>query len=422
MAGGKIGVKQPIGSEVSGMPPGDATREQVLAALERILASEEFVGSSQLSSFLRHVVENGLSGEGQSLKESVIGLTVFNRGPGYDPKADPIVRVEARRLRARLETYYSKHGVDEPVRILLPKGGYAPVFEPSELVPDVPKSKWHMHAISAILVLTAGILGGAIAVNRYANRPETLVSKFWSSILDGERPALLIAADSGLVLLQDMSHEAAQLSEYSSGQYRSQLAAQSGVNSDTALAVGGRRYTAVVDLEFACRLAQRHEAIRLGLRPRYSRDLRLEDLQKNNLVFLGARQSDPWITLFERNATFRLDHDERTGDYKVVNTRPGPGEEREILVTPAQAQCDIYGIITYHRNSEGTGRVLHLAGTSTAGTQAAADFLLDDARLLPWLRRACVRDEIPGFDILLHARNLSGTAPRADIVALHVDR
>src|SRR5581483_2999868 len=111
--------------ELAQAPPGELVR----AALERILASEGFTGSAQLSRFLRHIVEESLSGAESDLKESVIGVKVFNRGLAYDPKADPIVRVEARRLRARLDGYYQKNRTADAVRISLPKGGYVPSFE-----------------------------------------------------------------------------------------------------------------------------------------------------------------------------------------------------------------------------------------------------------------------------------------------------
>lgn len=76
--------------------------------------------------FLSYCVEAGLSGE--SPKEYVVGTTVFDRKADYDPRVDPIVRVEARRLRAKLEEYYSGPGASDEIIIELPKGGYVPLF------------------------------------------------------------------------------------------------------------------------------------------------------------------------------------------------------------------------------------------------------------------------------------------------------
>jgi TolB-like protein/Tfp pilus assembly protein PilF len=87
--------------------------------------------------FLELVVENSLS-SGTPLKESVIGTQVFGRAPDYDPGAEPIVRVEARRLRQKLEQYYLRDGANDPVVIQLPKGGYAAQFEFRTAVAVVP--------------------------------------------------------------------------------------------------------------------------------------------------------------------------------------------------------------------------------------------------------------------------------------------
>jgi Tol biopolymer transport system component len=79
--------------------------------------------------FLSFVVEKAIAGEGDHLKETVIGVEVFDREPGYDPKVDPVVRNEARRLRAKVEEYYRLEQAPRAVRIGLPKGSYVPTFE-----------------------------------------------------------------------------------------------------------------------------------------------------------------------------------------------------------------------------------------------------------------------------------------------------
>jgi tetratricopeptide (TPR) repeat protein len=81
-----------------------------------------------LSGFLRFVVERHIEGRSQELKESVIGIEVFGREPAYDTRADPVVRTEARRLRARLKEYYDGPGAGDTLVIDLPKGAYVPVI------------------------------------------------------------------------------------------------------------------------------------------------------------------------------------------------------------------------------------------------------------------------------------------------------
>lgn len=100
--------------------------------MEKILASPEFLRHERLSRFLRFVVEQQLAGRGAELKESLVGIEVFGRTPGFDPRQDSVVRTEAARLRGRLAKYYAGEGAVDPVVIELPKGGYAPQFRPPE--------------------------------------------------------------------------------------------------------------------------------------------------------------------------------------------------------------------------------------------------------------------------------------------------
>lgn len=101
----------------------------VRAALDRVLRSEDFRASPRNRSFLRRVVEAELSGSGHAINGFVIGSEVFGRGDGFDHVKDPIVRIEATKLRRDLERYYLTSGCREKVRITIPKGGYRPVFE-----------------------------------------------------------------------------------------------------------------------------------------------------------------------------------------------------------------------------------------------------------------------------------------------------
>src|SRR5690349_16315466 len=100
----------------------------VRAQLERILTSPQLEASPSLCRLLRFVVEETLGGQGGSLKEYSLGTQVFDRGDAFDPRMDPIVRVQARNLRTRLAQYYAGPGAGDPVVIELPKRTYVPVF------------------------------------------------------------------------------------------------------------------------------------------------------------------------------------------------------------------------------------------------------------------------------------------------------
>jgi hypothetical protein len=105
--------------------------DEVRTELERILASKGFQNAGRLSRLLRYVTEKTLSGESEQLKEYAVGVEVFDRDPSYDPRVDSIVRVEAGRLRTRLDEYYANDGAGSPLRITLPKGGYVAHFRTS---------------------------------------------------------------------------------------------------------------------------------------------------------------------------------------------------------------------------------------------------------------------------------------------------
>jgi serine/threonine-protein kinase len=102
--------------------------ENTLAQLERILVSPGFARADRLKGFLEFIVREALAGRAASLKEYTIGTGVFGKDVTFDPRTDPIVRVQARRLRSKLERYYRADGHADPIVIELPRGGYAPLI------------------------------------------------------------------------------------------------------------------------------------------------------------------------------------------------------------------------------------------------------------------------------------------------------
>ena len=111
----------------------------VRAELARILASEPFARSPRMQRFLEFIVEESLAGRGRELGEYIIGVSVFDRGPDFEPALDPIVRNDARRLRAKLTEYYQQPQA-EPAKVLIemPKGGYTPSFLPPPVATTTP--------------------------------------------------------------------------------------------------------------------------------------------------------------------------------------------------------------------------------------------------------------------------------------------
>jgi TolB-like protein/Tfp pilus assembly protein PilF len=94
--------------------------------LEKILAHALFVRSDRMGRFLRQAIERTLEGRTSELKEYLIGVEVFDRKTSYDPRVDPIVRVEARRLRSKLQSYYEGDGKNDAIVFEFAAGSYVP--------------------------------------------------------------------------------------------------------------------------------------------------------------------------------------------------------------------------------------------------------------------------------------------------------
>lgn len=166
MTGGNI--EQPGDHNTDTLCGETAVRSQ----LEAILQSPAFAGSPQLRAFLSYVVDQQLQGNASRIKGYTIAVEALGRATSFDPAADPIIRVEAARLRRLLAEYYQGPGASDPVLIDVPKGGYVPVFQIREATPaapqDVPaqaasktstRRRTFALALAACLLLAIGITG-----------------------------------------------------------------------------------------------------------------------------------------------------------------------------------------------------------------------------------------------------------------------
>lgn len=147
------------------------TPETITDALASVLRSRSFKSAERRRSLLNYLVGHTLSGQSEGLKEFNIGVDVYGRDPAtYDPRVDPVVRVDISRLRTKLKEHYETEGRTEPVRLELPKGSYAVVFRAvaNDLPDDLPTSatppgyarrmpaKW-IAASTALAILLAGV-------------------------------------------------------------------------------------------------------------------------------------------------------------------------------------------------------------------------------------------------------------------------
>ncbi len=160
---------EPSEKVTGGEAAAPTSQRAVRDELEALLASRTLSQSESLKRFIRHVVEAELEGRGDELKEFILGSEVFGRGVDYDPRIDPIVRVQATRLRGKLAEYYQDEGLEAPVAIELPKGSYVPRFRErrsgadekraAQTGPSGPKSRsatsWLVWALGAATLLLA---------------------------------------------------------------------------------------------------------------------------------------------------------------------------------------------------------------------------------------------------------------------------
>lgn len=109
----------------------------VSAELQRLLRSDDFAATLRNRKFLEYIVERELAGEREEISAKAIAVRAFGRTATFDAEKDPIVRIEAGRLRRDLEVYYLKSGRFSPIRITVPKGRYFPVFLRQMISEDV---------------------------------------------------------------------------------------------------------------------------------------------------------------------------------------------------------------------------------------------------------------------------------------------
>ncbi len=117
--------------------PQDISEADIRRQIERILQSRGLESSPRLQEFLEYIVDEYLAGRAGRIKGVTIAQAVYGADASFDPESNSIVRVEAGRLRRRLEQYYLAKGVSDPIIIEIPKGGYAPTFRRRQNPPSL---------------------------------------------------------------------------------------------------------------------------------------------------------------------------------------------------------------------------------------------------------------------------------------------
>ena len=415
--------------------------------VERIVVSPSFIKSPRLCSFLVYICELTLQGRANEINELNIGEALFARAPNYDPSIDGIVRSHASRLRQRLEQYFSEAGAHETSRRLVPKGGYTPVFEPrpvplmyEEIAPftpdlrdispartmaDVPTSAnqssrplWILSMALAIACITVVYLLVHPQTSHVAPPVLAMKHPLWGRLFGPDHSTMIVASDTGLTSLQTLTGKNVKLAEYLSGDYRTIVNPPVGTTAEVVKILAARRYTSIVDLDIVTKLYQIPGIPLNRVQLRYARDVRPNDFKSGPVILLGAQEGTPWVELFEARMNFAFLHDHQKHSFVVLNRSPQSNELPRYDSDQADPLHKVYGMVALQPNLEGSGQILILEGTSMAGTESAADFVFDDARLLPFLNK--IRNQngsLPYFEILLQSNNMNGNASQSEILA-----
>ena len=411
----------------------------------RILVSPTFARSERLSTLLTYVCDMTFKGREAEINEQRIGHAVFGRSQDYDSSIDGIVRTQASRLRQRLDLYFQNEGANEPMRLVIPRGSYIPVFEPRSAVisgalsqqpppaaADPPPAvastaprrvmQWLPWAICGLLLVVIAVL----LIRERRLSPAASTHPLWSHLLvKGER-TLVVPADSGLVIFHNLTARDISLNDYLQGEYRTQPTGVMLYRPDATLYdwlnnLADRRYTSIVDLYAVHGLEHIAQAQRGELQIRYSRDVRPDDLKAGNAIFFGASEANPWVELYERNMNFVFHNDYKANVFSVINRSPRNGEPRQWDSATNDPQRRVYCLVAYVPSLAGKGNTLIVEGTSMSGTEGAWDFVSDDALLLPFLKRIQRPDgSTPHFELLLGNQNMNASAVQSRLLAWRV--
>ena len=314
-------------------------------------------------------------------------------------------------------------------------GPEAAVQEPSQK-PTQLRSRIRPHWVGAF---ATGILVGGMAIaaayqfahsaartaEKSATQQTEIQRQFWTSLFPAGGRTLIVPGDSGLVLYETVSMQEVSLMDYLSGAYREtqERAKTFTVSKPVAADLATRRYTSMVDLDLASKLTQLPEWSMASAEIVFARDLRPSDAAKSNLILIGSRQANPWISLLEPSMNFILSRDEK-GVFYFINRHPRNGEAKEYHPKQEGGDLgadDVYGDVAYLPNPGGYGMVLALNGIWMSGTESAGNFVLDGTQLSNWLKSIANPDgTIPAFELLISTRNLQGNATYSSIIAKRV--
>jgi hypothetical protein len=409
--------------------------------VQRVASSASFQRSPRLRELLLYICERSLQNRIEELREQQIGCGVFGRKSDYNPGEDNIVRVEIRQLRKRLQGYFANEGKDDPYEILIPKGAYVPVIElrgkpeplpdtPPEavVVPTAPKQSMQWIYVSLIVGLIVACAWMWWENHKMQQQVAAVVhaapdrGPLWPLLFNKDQETFIVCADSAIVVAQTILHRSISLEEYLVHDLSGKPASSSAdLNSFAQSLIHGRRWqiTDMTDARLIQKLGRLNQDHWDKVSVHYARTTQVQDFKNGNSILLGSIRSNLWNSLFEPALNFHFDFDEHARTAFIRNLSPRPGEQPVYIAAAPGESGESYSIVALVPNLRHTGNVLIIAGTTAESTEAAGEFVMNNATasaLLSKLSRQN-KDRMPYFEVLLKSGTLSGVAKNAEVVA-----
>jgi len=395
-------------------------REDKLNQLERVLQSRAMHGSENLKSFLKFVALKSIDDATDQVKEYTIATEVFGRRNDFSPRSDSVVRVQASRLRQKLQEYYASEGRSDRILIELPKGHYYPVFSVLESSPDsqtptetveqqaeqsnggapqittahpqrsssTARARSRAAGFVAAIVLLAGTIVLLVISNinlRSHSRDAALTNEaeklgpVWVPFLRNDDQTLLVlsnpavyrftnARDTDVILKNSLNltpEEAKHVNDTVGDKFMVK-------HNAGRLVLSTDEFTGMGEAIGLARMTALFRAANRGVLLKQSRTISPEDLKNYNIILLGSVWVNEWSGKLPIKEDFNY-----TSRATIENLNPLAGEEREYgpKFDNDGRLVEDWGLITVKPNILYRNTVMVLAGIHSEGTEAAAEYV-----------------------------------------------
>jgi hypothetical protein len=406
-----------VGEFMVNHPVSDVGEVEKREALERVLASNPFHRTDQLKSLLRYVCEREISGTGDSLDECTVAKEALGRRSDYSPFEDGTVRNRIHNLRRRLEHYYEVENTEDPIRIVVPKGSYCPVFERKSAAPPAvapvraivaPRKPdfWNrpvpLRIVCSTCILTMAVAVGIFAAWRSQQRGiDPVIAEAWGPLVaKNANPLLCIATSAQLTLIQrpmDPPDGPAVSSPDLLTWYRS---LKSLPHADNIYL--GPSLTSPFWGDVAGAVAVIEMMSGAGIAPELLPEsaVQLPALNRRNLVMFGRPGFSNTVSSYLADKPFQVRIPDERHITAIRNMHPKPGEPAEYDASAESRSTKretAFGLITVMPGRGSVNlRTVIFSGTLSPGTQAASEFF-SSAKQLESLRRLFHKEGLSGF-------------------------